>query len=1016
MLGSIEEAIRKLESYVEDPLVKPSDLKAYLDAAVHTESLNDRYLLLEKLIVLMSRLSESEGSTLQHLSGTIQDFLIDTLYKDLPHPPSSYVGGTATHLSAPTEIIANPIYAARSADGSNYNILFPAMGKAGVPYARSVPALRSIPASSLPDPDLVFDTLLRRDEFKEHPGGISSLFFAFADLVIHSCFNTDSNDWNINKSSSYLDLSILYGSSEAEVDKVRRKDGTGRLWDDVFADSRLLLMPAASCALLVLLCRNHNYIAEKILAINEHGKYTQTFTDEASRIAQDDEIFARTRLVNCGYFMQIILGDYVGAILGLVRDGHSWRLDPLKEIRRSDHTFSPRGEGNVVSVEFNLLYRWHATLSQNDTQWLQNTFRQLFKSQGTAEVTTQEFHAIVGQALKPPADIRQWTFHDLKRGNDGRFKDEDLAKLLQDATSNRAGAFKARGIPEALRVVEVLGINQARSWGTCSLNEFRKFIGLKPYTSFTEWNPDKDIADAAASLYGDIENLELHVGLQAEQTKEPGPGAGLCPGYTISRAILADAVCLTRGDRFLTVDFTPFNLTAFGYQDCQFDKEDGSYGGLLTKLLFRTLPNHYTPRSVYAHFPFLDPTYMKGTKSIAPQVLAKYDWNRPATTVTVAVNAYDDVKTVLGIPNFESEKRLQELMIGHAPNRSLISKYITADGWTSYFALTTENLIKKKSFGQKQKNIDIVRDVINVLPIKWICQEIAGLPLASTSSEDTFTASQYYDMFATVAQYLYVNFDPSNDWHLRESSATTYKRFFDKVKDNLHAFSSWFASSSRTGPDPENRSKTFLKNVYKAEHNRTDGTPGHSASALAASLFCELVPTAAHFSQAIAHVVNYYLDVDRQLQKEDLVKNAALKNKVGDAKVMQYVREALGADPPLALTSRLTQRNLLLSSNASVNSGTKVYASIIDANKTRTAGAHPVLGLADYGLLSAPFFDAVAPRILYEILSLPGITLKKGFKRHVFTEIHQGCTTQMYLSEDGKVIPWPDSLTVQFSA
>lgn len=48
----------------------------------------------------------------------------------------------------------------------------------------------------------------------------------------------------------------------------------------------------------------------------------------------------------------------------------------------------------------------------------------------------------------------------------------------------------------------------------------------------------------------------LKVGLQAEETKPPIPGAGLCPGYTISRAILADAVCLSRGDRFLTVDFT----------------------------------------------------------------------------------------------------------------------------------------------------------------------------------------------------------------------------------------------------------------------------------------------------------------------------------------------------------------------------------------------------------------------------------------------------------------------------
>ena len=52
-------------------------------------------------------------------------------------------------------------------------------------------------------------------------------------------------------------------------------------------------------------------------------------TDEQKRL-QDDEIFSRSRLVNCGFFMQIILGDYVGAILGLVRDGLSWRLKPLE--------------------------------------------------------------------------------------------------------------------------------------------------------------------------------------------------------------------------------------------------------------------------------------------------------------------------------------------------------------------------------------------------------------------------------------------------------------------------------------------------------------------------------------------------------------------------------------------------------------------------------------------------------------------------------------------------------------
>lgn len=51
-------------------------------------------------------------------------------------------------------------------------------------------------------------------------------------------------------------------------------------------------------------------------------------------------------------------------------------------------------------------------------------------------------------------------------------------------------------------------------------------------------------------------NLSKQVGLQAEEAKEPGPGAGLCPGYTISRAILADAVALSRGDRFMTTEMT----------------------------------------------------------------------------------------------------------------------------------------------------------------------------------------------------------------------------------------------------------------------------------------------------------------------------------------------------------------------------------------------------------------------------------------------------------------------------
>lgn len=101
-----------------------------------------------------------------------------------------------------------------------------------------------------------------------------------------------------------------------------------------------------------------------------------------------------------------------------------------------------------------------------------------------------------------------------------------------------------------MRLHEIMGIQSNRAWGCCSLNDFRKFLGLKSevfhcdllsnwlfityrsiaYSSFLEWNPDPKIAAAAEKLYGTIDRLELYVGLQAEAEKPKEPGAGLCPG------------------------------------------------------------------------------------------------------------------------------------------------------------------------------------------------------------------------------------------------------------------------------------------------------------------------------------------------------------------------------------------------------------------------------------------------------------------------------------------------------
>jgi hypothetical protein len=50
--------------------------------------------------------------------------------------------------------------------------------------------------------------------------------------------------------------------------------------------------------------------------------------------------------------------------------------DPPQSMRQLDHEVSPQGQGNVVSIEFNLLYRWHATISEQDAQWTADQFNE----------------------------------------------------------------------------------------------------------------------------------------------------------------------------------------------------------------------------------------------------------------------------------------------------------------------------------------------------------------------------------------------------------------------------------------------------------------------------------------------------------------------------------------------------------------------------------------------------------------------------------------------------------------
>ena len=87
-----------------------------------------------------------------------------------------------------------------------------------------------------------------------------------------------------------------------------------------------------------------------------------------------------------------------------------------------------------------------------------------------------------------------------------------------------------------------------------SLNEFREFFGLKRHEKMTDINPNPDIARILEDLYTSPDMVELYPGLFIEDAKPMmATGCGICPPYSVGRAILSDAVTLVRSDRFNTI-------------------------------------------------------------------------------------------------------------------------------------------------------------------------------------------------------------------------------------------------------------------------------------------------------------------------------------------------------------------------------------------------------------------------------------------------------------------------------
>lgn len=164
----------------------------------------------------------------------------------------------------------------------------------------------------------------------------------------------------------------------------------------------------------------------------------------------------------------------MATILNTPRANSEWSLDLGGEIKLGGNRVD-RGAGNVVSVEFAVLYHWHAALSAADARWMEELIRRNLPDLKSLDDMTPE---LFGKILKQEGHVlksmpaKEWTFDGLKRGPDGAFADAELGKIIKDCVDEPAHAFGAHGTPASLKVVDILGQIQARdAFNVCTLNE-----------------------------------------------------------------------------------------------------------------------------------------------------------------------------------------------------------------------------------------------------------------------------------------------------------------------------------------------------------------------------------------------------------------------------------------------------------------------------------------------------------------------------------------------------------------
>ncbi|MDF5753250.1 peroxidase family protein [Spongiactinospora sp. TRM90649] len=233
--------------------------------------------------------------------------------------------------------------------------------------------------------------------------------------------------------------------------------------------------------LTVLFLREHNRVAG-LLAAN-YPKW------------DDERLFQTARNILIVLLIKLVIEEYVNHITPY---HFRFRLDSGLSARLAH---APWFRENWASVEFNLVYRWHQLIPSR----LRVGGRDLPMAQ-----------TLMGSALIPGPG---------------------LGTLFEEASRQRAGRIGLFNTDPVLREVDIASVEASRTLGLAPYNSYREHCRFPRIRRFEHVNADPRVSDALRERYRGVDDIDLYVGMFAE---EPGSPEAILPPL-LTKIIAVDA-------------------------------------------------------------------------------------------------------------------------------------------------------------------------------------------------------------------------------------------------------------------------------------------------------------------------------------------------------------------------------------------------------------------------------------------------------------------------------------------